>query len=1481
MTTKLHSSLAQLAACILLATPYPASAQADNVTISAAEFQRMVYSAHLVTQLSDKPELDASLQVLLELHRRNPHADPAGLAGLAQQALARYRTNAPAFIRTNGFRDEILAAYLDGLRQLPPRTNFIPANLVLLNHFMLSPDDYGTASAAELIHSGNRRLLSLEGSDTQRQAVLDACAQRASGNSAFAAALDALLLPEAQVSCKDTPAAIISNTNSALHGNPTFASLLALSLASGNGSLTVSSNQLMALFDTETRTFWDTINTNLALQLEMNRDHPDLLAYLTNQGAIEANGQRVAAVKQGQSRKIAAATAAVLVQSKLMEAKDPLLKLPKQMSGCVEALHKVTDGLAAFGEKDVTKLAKIAASGNMLAGGLQLLNMFVGGESAEDAMAREIGNVKTLIGDLSTNMNYRFDRVDQSLTQIFNTLNERFDQIEITLDAQGRQIAHLNGNVDVIRKNLVDVQTDLHRLERHVLNYVTELYDRGLNLDFNSYLGYEATYGQPMAQNDYNNTEADFFTQARNNSLDALSSPYLDRVYTPAALYWELTESSGGVSNRLDQNLSYLKTYLTNVLGQSTAGPLPLPNPRAWSVGAAAYLQLATENPLLFRRVNVSNRLELITARGSEIANFLRSLTFTGTNINWAVWNAVGNGYLQALENFGDQVRVTEQQYAGDRGFAFDTWRHWSGTVPRFRPTSSEVTVTPAALLPPSSAGAGAISASWEHFLALRPDGSVLDYGAEADYGLHARAPAEATNAIAIAAGGAHSLILQPGGKIFGWGYNWSGQTYTPPGATNVVRIAAGDDNSLALLSDGRVIGWGNNFDGQATGVPNTTYPYASTGFVAVAGQTLSNVVAIAASRSYAMALRSNGTIAEWGLKSGSVPPSNVVAITTGGAHSLALTAEGTVVGWGDNYYGQTNTPASATNVVAIAAGDAHSVALRADGTVLAWGYNYYGQTNVPPHVINCVAIAAGGDFSVALRADGTVIGWGKYFAGHAPDPNRETNLKAIAAGLEHNLALRVDGTVVGWGDNSSGEITIPDRATNVTAIAVGYRHSVALRSDRTVVAWGANDYEQVNVPATATNVTAIVAGFAHNLALRSDGTVVGWGYNSGGQATIPNHATNMVAVAAGFSHSLALRADGVIVAWGANYRKQTAVPASASNVVAIAAGDYHNLALRSDGTVVGWGDNGIGQTNIPASATNVVAIAAGGEHSLALRADGTAVAWGGGFHAQTNTLNLSNVIAIAAGGDHSLFLTQTGTVGPAGTGDSFVLQANIPSRVGELLLGGNTFVLTNLDVGLHSPGLELSGARALLTAVLELGLPYTLERDDVLHGFLYGSEPLMNLEASRSFLEVEGGKLKARFDARPQGLRDVAVLRYLRFSERLRARLNDLQAEGHPELPRLVAHTLSLCNLLRDAWNAAPAPALDIARETNSLRVVLYGEPYAHYNLQYRDSFSLPAWVNFTNAALQNQTNLHNEEIVTPLMPVPSRFYRAWLPAL
>lgn len=83
---------------------------------------------------------------------------------------------------------------------------------------------------------------------------------------------------------------------------------------------------------------------------------------------------------------------------------------------------------------------------------------------------------------------------------------------------------------------------------------------------------------------------------------------------------------------------------------------------------------------------------------------------------------------------------------------------------------------------------------------------------------------------------------------------------------------------------------------------------------------------------------------------------SNIVAIAAGGTHALALTNDGRIFAWGSNGSGQlglgTTTATytspvevtAVTGVVAIGAGANHSLAVLGDGRLFTWGANSSGQ---------------------------------------------------------------------------------------------------------------------------------------------------------------------------------------------------------------------------------------------------------------------------------------------------------------------------------------------------------------------------------------------------------------------------------------------------------------------------------------------------------------------------------------------------------
>jgi hypothetical protein len=164
----------------------------------------------------------------------------------------------------------------------------------------------------------------------------------------------------------------------------------------------------------------------------------------------------------------------------------------------------------------------------------------------------------------------------------------------------------------------------------------------------------------------------------------------------------------------------------------------------------------------------------------------------------------------------------------------------------------------------------------------------------------------------------------------------------------------------------------------------------------------------------------------------------NAIAISAGGQQSLALRKNGTVAQWGQTFA----TAPSGTNFAAIASGTNFHIALLSNSTVVTWGANNSG-TNVPANLSNVVAIAAGGAHGLALKDNGTVVAWGANSSGQTNVPSGLTNVMAIAAGYGHSLALSNNGTVVAWGDNTHGQTNAPP-LTQVKLLAAGGYQSLA-----------------------------------------------------------------------------------------------------------------------------------------------------------------------------------------------------------------------------------------------------------------------------------------------------------------------------------------------------------------------------------------------------------------------------------------------------
>lgn len=90
------------------------------------------------------------------------------------------------------------------------------------------------------------------------------------------------------------------------------------------------------------------------------------------------------------------------------------------------------------------------------------------------------------------------------------------------------------------------------------------------------------------------------------------------------------------------------------------------------------------------------------------------------------------------------------------------------------------------------------------------------------------------------------------------------------------------------------------------------------------------------------------------------------MAIAAGSRYSLALKSDGSIVNWGYNYNGE-NTPPNGNDYVTIAAGGWQSLALKTNGSIVSWPERPLYST---PTGNNFIAIAVGLNHSLALKND-------------------------------------------------------------------------------------------------------------------------------------------------------------------------------------------------------------------------------------------------------------------------------------------------------------------------------------------------------------------------------------------------------------------------------------------------------------------------------------------------------------------------------
>ncbi len=220
----------------------------------------------------------------------------------------------------------------------------------------------------------------------------------------------------------------------------------------------------------------------------------------------------------------------------------------------------------------------------------------------------------------------------------------------------------------------------------------------------------------------------------------------------------------------------------------------------------------------------------------------------------------------------------------------------------------------------------------------------------------------------------------------------------------DAVALARGSNFGLVLRRDGTVWGYGGNDLGQLGTLDEDLKRQSLPLTRPVAG--LGDVTAIAAGRRHALALKSDGTVWQWGVNNSALDYRAQWMID--GAHSWETSPSLPRV---RNFFNpEPSRVPGLVNIVKIAAGKSHSVALDKNGAVWAWGNSSRGLLGIPSR------------FSLDTLASGETFKVGSYVTEPVQVPGIEQIVDIAAAGY-HTIALKRDGTVWAWGWNRTGQL--------------------------------------------------------------------------------------------------------------------------------------------------------------------------------------------------------------------------------------------------------------------------------------------------------------------------------------------------------------------------------------------------------------------------------------------------------------------------
>ncbi len=302
----------------------------------------------------------------------------------------------------------------------------------------------------------------------------------------------------------------------------------------------------------------------------------------------------------------------------------------------------------------------VASTASLISGVLGLADLLGDGPpSADQQIFDQIAGLRQQVEDLRVQMNARFDIVDAKLDTIFDTMVAAFDRLQ--------------DGIDTLIADITSVRSSLDRIEAALYGFAQNLLLVDLTTQTDSILDYRTKTGFDLSYTDQSpsfvggasgfTTFATFTAQTSSFAGPENNQSMILTIDNAA----DVLSGPDDVVSRLLNDFRRVPPGLVTIDGTPVSGPIITGRaaaPAPWSQAAAAYAQLARENPWYFAYMlrsqqdsmgGDSPQIDQIIAQGDRIRS-LANATRDRDDLFDALLTRAGDGIIQVQTVIDDAI---------------------------------------------------------------------------------------------------------------------------------------------------------------------------------------------------------------------------------------------------------------------------------------------------------------------------------------------------------------------------------------------------------------------------------------------------------------------------------------------------------------------------------------------------------------------------------------------------------------------------------------------------------------------------------------------------------------------------------------------------------------------------------------------------------------------------------------------------------